>query len=68
LTDLANKRGCDTWDEEAEGKEYMPLTRMDSIDRLMLTGIDLSENGCYSLWYSDTDIFLGTPYQSGWQP
>jgi hypothetical protein len=59
LMDLTNEWGCDMWDEEAEGEKYTPLTRKDFIGLLTLTGIDVSGNGRYSLWYNDGDIFGG---------
>ena len=57
LLELANDWGEDDWDED-DG-EYVPLTEQDFIERLTLQSIVISEEGTYSLWYDDGDMFWG---------
>lgn len=59
LLDLANDWGEDGWDEKEKGSAFVPLTHTDFIDCMFLQSINILEDGCYSLWYDDGDMFWG---------
>ena len=57
LLELADIWCQDAWDED-DG-EYVTLTEVEFINRMTIETISLSENGNYSLWYDDGDMFWG---------
>ena len=57
LTDLSNDWGMDDWDED-DG-EYVPVTEESFAKRIVLRTISISEEGEYTLWFDDDDMFWG---------
>ena len=50
----------DAWASEAqEGEEYTPLTTEEFIRRISLSEVSIENEGAFSLWFNDGDIFWG---------
>ncbi len=60
LLDLANDWCLDAWmNDGGEEADYKQLAAADFAARLTLQSVGLTEEGRYSLWYDDGDMFWG---------
>jgi|GEM_PF-3460087 Uncharacterized protein conserved in bacteria len=61
MLELGNTWYRDAWESEEKepGEEFIPLTAEDFIQKISLTVIGISEDGRFSLWFDDGDIFWG---------
>ena len=61
MLELGNTWYRDAWESEEKepGEEFIPLTAEDFIQKITLTVIGISEDGRFSLWFDDGDIFWG---------
>lgn len=60
LTDLANDWAYDAYDEEDEESEEPPeITEQEFASRIELSDISIYENGEFTFWFYDDDMFCG---------